>query len=49
MRVHFGCPITLDQMAGLDQERVTALIRERMLECQAIANTELARDMGRKP
>ena len=37
IRVHFGAPITIDEMAGLDPDDLTALIRDRILQCQAVA------------
>jgi 1-acyl-sn-glycerol-3-phosphate acyltransferase len=46
VRVHYGQPITPDELAGLDAEAITALIRDRILECQRIARRDLARDMG---
>lgn len=46
VRVHYGQPIAPDELAGLDAEAVTALIRDRILECQRIARRDLARDMG---
>jgi 1-acyl-sn-glycerol-3-phosphate acyltransferase len=46
VRVHYGQPIMPDELAGLDAEAVTALIRDRILECQRIARRDLARDLG---
>ncbi len=44
VRVHFGTPISVDEVTALDGETLTTLIRERMLECQRIARRGLARD-----
>jgi 1-acyl-sn-glycerol-3-phosphate acyltransferase len=41
--VHFGPPIPAEQVKSLDPEALTSLIRERILECQAIARAGLAR------
>ncbi len=46
LRVHFGEPITGEQMAGLDPDELTALIRSRILHCQEIARQGLRRDLG---
>ncbi|MEO6811686.1 MAG: lysophospholipid acyltransferase family protein [Isosphaeraceae bacterium] len=46
VRVHYGQPIAPEELAGLDSETVTALIRDRILDCQRIARRALARDMG---
>jgi 1-acyl-sn-glycerol-3-phosphate acyltransferase len=48
IRVHFGSPIASDQIRSLGPEALTALIRERILECQAIARGGLAGDLGRE-
>lgn len=47
VRVHYGRPISPQELAGLDSEAVTALIRDRILECQRIARRALAVDLGR--
>ena len=47
IRVHYGPPITPEQIAGLAPETITALIRERMLDCLHEARRGLARDLGR--
>jgi 1-acyl-sn-glycerol-3-phosphate acyltransferase len=47
IRVHFGSPISPEQVRSLGPEVLTALIRERILECQAVARKGLARDLGR--
>jgi 1-acyl-sn-glycerol-3-phosphate acyltransferase len=47
IRVHFGPPITPEQLAGLEPEAMTALLRERMLQAQGQARQELRRDLGR--
>ena len=46
LRVHFGAPITTDQMSDLDPDALTALIRTRILQCQVIAREALARDLA---
>lgn len=43
IHVHFGRPISPEQARSLDAEALTALIRERILECQAIAREGIAR------
>jgi 1-acyl-sn-glycerol-3-phosphate acyltransferase len=48
IRVHFGSPISPDQVRSLGPEALTALIRERILECQAVARRGLAGDLGRE-
>jgi len=45
LRVHFGAPITTDEMANLDADQLTALIRQRILECQEVARTGIRRDL----
>jgi 1-acyl-sn-glycerol-3-phosphate acyltransferase len=42
-RVHYGPPILPADLEGLDPDAVTALIRERIAECVAIARQELSR------
>ena len=44
IRVHFGPPISPELARSLDAEALTALIRQRILECQAIAREGLARE-----
>jgi 1-acyl-sn-glycerol-3-phosphate acyltransferase len=46
IRIHYGRPIEPETIAGLDPATVTALIRDRILESQAIARRALARDMA---
>jgi 1-acyl-sn-glycerol-3-phosphate acyltransferase len=46
IRVHFGLPISPDLVRSLGPEALTALIRERILECQAIARKGLSGDLG---
>jgi 1-acyl-sn-glycerol-3-phosphate acyltransferase len=46
IHVHFGRPIPAEQVKSLAPEELTALIRERILECQAIARGALARLPG---
>jgi 1-acyl-sn-glycerol-3-phosphate acyltransferase len=46
IHVHFGRPIPPEQVKSLGPEALTALIRERILECQAIAREGLARLSG---
>ena len=46
IRVHFGRPIGPELARSLDPDALTALIRERILECQAIARVGLARQSG---
>ena len=43
IHVHYGRPIPAEQVQTLGAEALTALIRERILECQAIARGALAR------
>jgi 1-acyl-sn-glycerol-3-phosphate acyltransferase len=43
IHVHFGPPIPAEQVKSLGPEALTALIRERILECQSIARAGLAR------
>jgi 1-acyl-sn-glycerol-3-phosphate acyltransferase len=45
VRVHFGPPITPDQLVGLDPEAITALLRERLLRAQREARRGLRRDL----
>jgi 1-acyl-sn-glycerol-3-phosphate acyltransferase len=48
IHVHFGRPIPSEQVKSLPPEELNALIRDRILECQAIARGALARipDVG---
>jgi 1-acyl-sn-glycerol-3-phosphate acyltransferase len=46
LRVHFGEPITPEQVKTLGPEALTALIRERILDCQATARQGLARALS---
>ena len=46
IRVHFGRPISPEQVKSLASEELTALIRDRILECQAIARCGLDRESG---
>ena len=43
LQVHFGRPISPEQIKQLSPEALTGLIRERILECQAIARGGIAR------
>jgi 1-acyl-sn-glycerol-3-phosphate acyltransferase len=47
LRLHFGPPISTEEIAGLDADAVVALIRDRLLECQRAAQRGLAGDLGR--
>jgi 1-acyl-sn-glycerol-3-phosphate acyltransferase len=47
VRVHYGPPIAPGELVGLDADAVTALIRARLLECQAEARQALSRDLAR--
>jgi 1-acyl-sn-glycerol-3-phosphate acyltransferase len=46
VRIHYGRPITPEEIAGMRSEDVTALIRERLGECLVIARRGLASDLG---
>ena len=46
IRVHYGRPIMPEALAGLSPEAVTKLIRDRLLENQAIARSLLRGDLG---
>jgi 1-acyl-sn-glycerol-3-phosphate acyltransferase len=46
LRVHFGEPISAERARSLGPEALTALIRAKILECQAIARDGIARDLG---
>jgi 1-acyl-sn-glycerol-3-phosphate acyltransferase len=45
VRIHYGRPILPGELAGLDMESVTALIRERMRESHTVACRALERDL----
>jgi len=45
--VHFGPPIPVEEIAALEPDALTLLIRGRILECQAEARTALARGRAR--
>jgi len=45
IRVHYGPPIQPADLAGMDAEAVTALIRDRLLACRDEARRGLARDL----
>jgi 1-acyl-sn-glycerol-3-phosphate acyltransferase len=45
VRVHFGRPIFPEELAGMETEAVTALIRDRLADCQLEARRGLARDL----
>jgi 1-acyl-sn-glycerol-3-phosphate acyltransferase len=47
IRVHYGPPILPEDLATLDPEAITALIRQRLLDCQREARRGLNRDLGR--
>ncbi len=49
IRIHYGRAISPEEFAGLDGDAMTALIRERVLECQAQARACLpsgSKDLG---
>ena len=46
VRIHYGRPITPEEIAGMRSEDVTALIRERIEESLVIARRGLASDLG---
>jgi 1-acyl-sn-glycerol-3-phosphate acyltransferase len=46
LRIHFGPPITPEQIAGMGSEAVTALIAQKMGECVRVARDGLRRDRG---
>lgn len=46
VRIHYGRPITPEEIAGMPSEAVTALIRERIAESLVIARQGLASDLG---
>jgi 1-acyl-sn-glycerol-3-phosphate acyltransferase len=45
IRVHFGRPILPEELAGLNTQAITALIRDRMEECYLEASRALQNDM----
>ena len=45
IRIHYGRPIYPDELAGLDTEAITALIRDRMEESFLEARRALQSDM----
>ena len=45
IRIHYGRPIYPDELAGLDTEAITALIRDRMEESFLEASRALQSDM----
>jgi 1-acyl-sn-glycerol-3-phosphate acyltransferase len=49
VRIHYGEPITVEDMAGLNSDVITALIRTRILECQREARRGLERDLNQWP
>ena len=46
VRIHYGPPIHPEEIAGLDPQAVTALIRDRLQECVRVAQEGLARDLN---
>lgn len=46
LRIHFGPPISPEQLAALEPDAVVALIRDRLLACQVAARSGLAGDLG---
>jgi 1-acyl-sn-glycerol-3-phosphate acyltransferase len=46
IRIHFGPPITVEEIAALGPEAVTDLIRARLLECQRAARAGVASDLA---
>ena len=47
IRIHYGPPIRPEDIAGLESQAVTALIRDRLEACVKIAQDGLARDLNR--
>ncbi len=45
IRVHFGRPILPEDLAGMETEAITSLIRERLRECRLEARRGLRRDL----
>jgi 1-acyl-sn-glycerol-3-phosphate acyltransferase len=48
LRVHYGAPITPEELASLDAATVTQMLRERVLDCQREARRGLAHDLGQE-
>jgi 1-acyl-sn-glycerol-3-phosphate acyltransferase len=46
LRVHYGPPISPEEIAGMDSEAATALIQDRMRQAIAQAREGLSRDKG---
>ncbi len=46
IRIHFGPPIFPEDLDSMDSQAITALIRERLAECIALAQQGLARDLN---
>jgi 1-acyl-sn-glycerol-3-phosphate acyltransferase len=46
IRIHYGRPIYPNELAGLETEAITALIRDRIEECFLVASRALQRDMS---
>jgi len=46
IRIHYGPPIRPEDIAGMDSQAVTALIRDRLEECVRLAQEGLARDQN---
>jgi 1-acyl-sn-glycerol-3-phosphate acyltransferase len=46
VRIHYGRPITAEEIAGMPSEDVTALIRGRIQESLAVAQRGLVSDLG---
>jgi 1-acyl-sn-glycerol-3-phosphate acyltransferase len=47
IRIHYGPAITPEEIAGLDPEAITTLIRDRIDACRRQARRDLDRDLGR--
>ncbi len=47
IRIHYGPPIFPEDMAGMESEAITAMIRDRLEECRRIAWSGLHRDAAR--
>ena len=47
LRIHFGPPISVEEVASLNPEAATLLIRDRILSCQAEARASLS--LGLEP
>ena len=46
LRVHFGPPISPQQIAGMEPQAVTSLIGQKIGECVSVARDGLRRDLG---